>query len=219
MARGSALHLVYIASDGSWAEIGSISTSTTGDVNIQGAVKIGTTTGASNLALEIFHAAGSTVPGASFLICRGSRGGDLGGFSQASATTVNCNAANVTAPSDYRLKNSITDLEGSLSRVCAFHPRSYMWNCEQRCTRGGDGFIAHELAQVIPAAVFGEKDAVDADGEPVYQRVDVQKIICLPRGCNPGAVAAARNPRGALKLRNIFICCIVYWGSQTFRNG
>jgi len=61
--------------------------------------------------------------------------------------------------------------------MCALRPRSYIWNCEHRCTRGGDGFIAHELAEVVPYAVFGEKDAVDDEGEPVYQKIDVTKLI------------------------------------------
>jgi hypothetical protein len=36
----------------------------------------------------------------------------------------------------------------------------------------GQGFIAHELQEVIPDCVTGEKDAVDADGNPVYQGID-----------------------------------------------
>ena len=168
LPRGSTLHLIYVASDGSWAEVGP---------STLGTFRLGSRDGAPNLYYEVFHAVGSSTGGASYFVCRNELNADIGGFSQASATTVNCNAANVTAPSDYRLKHDITDLEGSLSRVCALRPRSYIWNCSHRCTRGGDGFIAHELAEVIPACVFGEKDAVDADGSPVYQRVDVQKII------------------------------------------
>ena len=31
------------------------------------------------------------------------------------------------------------------------------------------GFLAHEFAEVSPVSVTGEKDAVNADGEPIYQ--------------------------------------------------
>jgi hypothetical protein len=31
------------------------------------------------------------------------------------------------------------------------------------------GFLAHEFAEVSPSSVSGEKDAVDADGNPKYQ--------------------------------------------------
>jgi len=142
-----------------------------------GTAKIGSAVGNINLALEIFHASGSLANGASYLICRNSAGSDIGGFWQASQSTVSVTASNIVYSSDYRLKHDITDLEGSLARMCALRPRSYIWNCEHRCTRGGDGFIAHELQEVVPYAVFGEKDAVDDEGEPVYQKIDVTKLI------------------------------------------
>ena len=31
------------------------------------------------------------------------------------------------------------------------------------------GFVAHEFAEVSPSSVTGSKDAVDADGNPIYQ--------------------------------------------------
>lgn len=40
-----------------------------------------------------------------------------------------------------------------------------------------DGFIAHELQEVIPEAVTGLKDEVDAEGQPVYQGIDQSKIV------------------------------------------
>jgi hypothetical protein len=41
----------------------------------------------------------------------------------------------------------------------------------------GQGFIAHELAEVLPYAVHGEKDGLDRDGNPSYQGVDYSKIV------------------------------------------
>jgi hypothetical protein len=41
----------------------------------------------------------------------------------------------------------------------------------------GRGFIAHELQAVVPEAVTGEKDAVNADGTPEYQGVDASKLV------------------------------------------
>lgn len=34
----------------------------------------------------------------------------------------------------------------------------------------------YELAEVVPLAVTGEKDAVDEDGKPKYQQVDYAKL-------------------------------------------
>jgi predicted flavoprotein YhiN len=42
-----------------------------------------------------------------------------------------------------------------------------------------DGFIAHEVQEVVPEAVYGEKDAVDADGKIIPQSMDASKLIPL----------------------------------------
>lgn len=76
--------------------------------------------------------------------------------------------------SDYRLKDSVESLTGGLAAVEAMQPRSYKWK-----DGGKDavGFIAHELQAVVPDAVTGEKDAVDADGKMIPQGVDASKLI------------------------------------------
>jgi hypothetical protein len=193
MTRGSILHLIYIAYEGTWSEVGS---SSVGDVNVpglltagtialsgpaftaaqfNGTAKIGTTTGNINLALEIFHASGSFTNGASYLICRNSTGADIGGFSQAGQNGINVHYLNLVSTSDYRLKHDICSSvpEESLSRITALRPVTYAWEDDSRA----EGFLAHELGEHVPGAVFGEKDAVDDKGEPVYQRIDVTKLI------------------------------------------
>jgi hypothetical protein len=79
---------------------------------------------------------------------------------------------NVT--SDYRLKNTIAPMTGALAKVAQLKPVTYKWNID-----GSDceGFIAHELAEVIPHAVTGEKDAVDAKGNPQYQGIDTSFLV------------------------------------------
>jgi hypothetical protein len=42
-----------------------------------------------------------------------------------------------------------------------------------------DGFIAHEVAEVVPEAVTGAKDAVDEEGQPSYQGIDQAKLVPL----------------------------------------
>jgi hypothetical protein len=42
-----------------------------------------------------------------------------------------------------------------------------------------DGFIAHEAQAVVPECVTGEKDAVDEEGNPVYQGIDQSKLVPL----------------------------------------
>jgi len=59
--------------------------------------------------------------------------------------------------SDYRLKNTIAPMTGALAKVALLKPCTYKWNVDGS---DGQGFIAHELAEVMPQCVSGEKDAV-----------------------------------------------------------
>ena len=76
--------------------------------------------------------------------------------------------------SDYRLKNTISPMTGALAKVSLLKPCTYKWNSDGS---NGEGFIAHELAEVVPNAVTGAKDAVDKDGKPVYQGIDVSFLV------------------------------------------
>jgi hypothetical protein len=76
--------------------------------------------------------------------------------------------------SDYRLKNTIAPMTGALSKVALLKPCTYKWNVDGA---DGEGFIAHELAEVVPQCVIGEKDAVDAKGKPVYQGIDTSFLV------------------------------------------
>ena len=41
------------------------------------------------------------------------------------------------------------------------------------------GFIAHEVSGIVPEAINGTKDAVDADGNAVMQGIDQSKLVPL----------------------------------------
>ena len=76
--------------------------------------------------------------------------------------------------SDYRLKDNILPMAGALSVVAQLKPVTYTWKSDNSA---GQGFIAHELQDVVPDCVTGEKDAVDADGNPVYQGIDTSFLV------------------------------------------
>ena len=88
--------------------------------------------------------------------------------------TGNDTATAYNTTSDYRLKNTITPMQNALVKVAQLKPVTYKWNADDS---DGQGFIAHELQTVIPEAVTGEKDAVDDEGNPVYQGIDPSKIV------------------------------------------
>ena len=89
-------------------------------------------------------------------------------------TTSNC-SFNTT--SDYRLKENVIPLANSLSIIEKIKPRSFNFIAEPNKTY--DGFIAHELAKVVPYAVTGEKDAVDEQGGIKPQQVDYSKLVAV----------------------------------------
>ena len=86
--------------------------------------------------------------------------------------------ASFNTSSDYRLKNNITDLTDATAKLKELKPKKFSWKKDTNNTLI-HGFLAHEVAEVIPEAVVGEKDAVDDDDKPIYQGIDHSKIVPL----------------------------------------
>ncbi len=88
------------------------------------------------------------------------------------ACTTTGTAYNTT--SDYRLKENVTPMTGALAKVAQLKPITYTWKADGS---DGQGFIAHELAEVCPQAVSGVKDAVYENGDPKYQGIDTSYLV------------------------------------------
>jgi hypothetical protein len=87
----------------------------------------------------------------------------IGSITQSGTTGV---LYNVT--SDYRLKNNQEDLTGAKDFIMALKPKKWQW---WDGSGEGVGFVAHEFMEIAKYSGQGEKDAVDADGKPVYQSI------------------------------------------------
>jgi hypothetical protein len=107
--------------------------------------------------------------GSTYMQFENSAGGTAGYIIHNGTTTVS-----YVTSSDYRLKEAITPMTGALAKVARLKPVTYKWKVDGS---DGEGFIAHELAEVCPIAVTREKDAVDADGNPVYQGIDTSFLV------------------------------------------
>ena len=94
--------------------------------------------------------------------------------SQVGSIDTNGTTTSYNTSSDYRLKNTIAPMTGALAKVALLKPCTYKWNVDGS---DGEGFIAHELAEVMPNAVTGEKDAVDEEGNPKYQGIDTSFLV------------------------------------------
>jgi hypothetical protein len=80
--------------------------------------------------------------------------------------------------SDYRLKENIEPMTGSIARLKQVKPSFFNFISEP--DRSCEGFIAHELAEIIPNAVSGEKDAMRDDGVKIKpQGVDFGRVVPL----------------------------------------
>jgi hypothetical protein len=79
--------------------------------------------------------------------------------------------------SDYRLKTNVAPLESSLEKIDALKPVTYdlssaKMNTGKSYSYKQIGFLAHEVAEIYPQFVVGDKDALNDEGDPKYQSVN-----------------------------------------------
>jgi hypothetical protein len=91
------------------------------------------------------------------------------------SVSITNSATSFNTTSDYRIKENEIELPNALSRVNNLKP--YRFNFISDADNTVDGFFAHEVAEVVPEAVTGEKDAVDDDGEIEPQQLDHSKLV------------------------------------------
>ncbi len=79
--------------------------------------------------------------------------------------------------SDYRLKENVVALTNGKTRLSQLKANRFNFVADPATTV--DGFMAHEVAEVVPEAITGTKDEVDSAGKPVYQGIDQAKLVPL----------------------------------------
>ena len=103
-------------------------------------------------------------------IVNSSAGTTVGSISQNGTNTT------YSTSSDYRLKENIAPMTGALDKVSALKPCTYVWKLTGKASQG---FIAHELQEVVPECVIGEKDAVNKDGSIKPQGIDTSYLVAI----------------------------------------
>jgi hypothetical protein len=128
-----------------------------------GNLLVGTTSGTYKVTIQESGSGGISLitASSSTTMIRFQTSSGLAGYIDSTGTSTN-----YATSSDYRLKENLVPLSGSGDFIDALKPKSGTWKAD-----GSKfvGFIAHEFAEVCPSAVKGEKDAVDENGEPLYQ--------------------------------------------------
>ena len=90
---------------------------------------------------------------------------------------INDSSTSYSTSSDYRLKENETSITDGITRLKQLKPYRFNWKTDSSKTV--DGFFAHEVSSVVPESIFGEKDAVDSEGNPNYQSIDHSKLVPL----------------------------------------
>ena len=158
-------------------EQGLVLISYNGGVN-QGAIFAESDTTSGNTAIR-FKVAGSTV-------------GSI-------TTTSSATAYNTS--SDYRLKENVTAVTDGITRLQQLKPSRFNFIADPDQTV--DGFIAHEVQDIVPEAITGEKDAEDDDGNFVYQGIDQSKLVPLLTAALQEAIAKIETLEARLTAAGI----------------
>ena len=95
-------------------------------------------------------------------------------------------AVQYTTSSDYRLKDGIVDKTDGITKLKQLKPRKFYWKSNADKTLV-DGFIAHEVSDIVPEAISGTKDATetykDENGDDqtriLPQGIDQSKLVPL----------------------------------------
>jgi hypothetical protein len=91
-------------------------------------------------------------------------------------------------------------MSGASERLMDLKPVNFAWKVDGSRV---DGFLAHEAQAVVPEAVTGEKDAVDADGNPKYQGIDQSKLVPLLTAALQEALTEIVSLKGRLDAANL----------------
>jgi len=115
--------------------------------------------------------------------------------------SITSSSTSYNTSSDYRLKENVVEMTDALNRVSQLKPSRFNFIADADKTL--DGFLAHEVQDVVPEAITGEKDGMrteeyevtpavfDKEGNvteeavmatrelPVYQGIDQSKLVPL----------------------------------------
>jgi hypothetical protein len=139
---------------------------------------------ASDTMIDFDFTDDSDVDGAFFCKFQDSSG-TIGSITANGASAVAFNTS-----SDYRLKEDLKSISDAITTVNELKTYNFKW---KRDGKRRDGLIAHELQDILPYAVNGEKDAVttkkykdgvDSDGEDIWK----EKEVIAPQGIDYGAL-------------------------------
>ena len=103
--------------------------------------------------------------------------GTAGSLTRVGNIRTNGSSTTYNTSSDHRLKENVTADWDATTRLKQLNPVRFNFIADADTTV--DGFLAHEVQSVVPEAITGTHNEVDADGNPVYQGIDQSKLVPL----------------------------------------
>lgn len=193
------------------------STFTSGALQIQGPIN-----NSASIGLQIYNSTTGAPYGAHGIYVNGPRYGNGGisiknpnvgttfmrfyrndGITVGTITQNGSSSTSFNTTSDYRLKENIIPMTGSIDRLKQLKPSKFNFINQNDLTKGAtptvDGFIAHEVSDIIPEAITGEKDGLDYEGNPEYQSIDQSKIVPLLTGALQEAISKIESLEARIK--------------------
>jgi hypothetical protein len=115
--------------------------------------------------------------------------------------STNTSATAYNTSSDYRLKENVVDLDNAIDRLRQLPVRRFNFIADPDTLV--DGFLAHEVQDIVPEAITGEKDAVDDEGNPVFQGIDQSKLVPLLTAALQEAISEIESLKARLTAAGI----------------
>jgi hypothetical protein len=171
-------------------------------IDSSGNVQIGTTVGGARLTIEKNFAGGTAID---INTTTASTAYNAAVFRHNSTVvgyiTVSTGSTSYNTSSDYRLKENVTPVTDGITRLQQLNPSRFNFIADP--DRTVDGFIAHEVQDIVPEAITGEKDAEDDDGNPIYQGIDQAKLVPLLTAALQEAIAKIETLEARLTAAGI----------------
>lgn len=154
-------------------------------IDSSGNLLVGTTTNGTTADGTVIRASGEVLMtrtnGQPLLLNRAGTDGTIIEFRKSNSfkgsISISSSSVAYNTTSDYRLKENLIGITDGISRIKQLNPSRFNFIADPSNTV--DGFIAHEVSNIVPEAISGEKDAVDDDGNPEYQGIDQSKLVPL----------------------------------------
>jgi len=178
----------FIGGDGNELELGTFSSSNTSrdiHMSIESSGGISTSANKSGYALGIVNDGNNSDRFGISIQCGSDSGSGtnyLMGFKDGDGNgvgsiTFSSSTTSYNTSSDHRLKENVTADWDATTRLKQLNPVRF--NFISNADTTVDGFLAHEVQSVVPEAIIGTHNEVDADGNPVYQGIDQSKLVPL----------------------------------------